>query len=49
MSKHAAISYVKSGIRIMGYILLPYNIFLAGIVLLGSELLGILEELYEGK
>ena len=43
--KHQIISFIKSGIRIVGYILLPTNIILAAILLLGAELVGIWEEL----
>ena len=44
--KHQIISFIKSGIRIVGYILLPTNILLAAGLLLGAELvIGILEEM----
>jgi hypothetical protein len=43
--KHLIVSLIKSGIRIMGYILLPFNIWGAVIVLALSESIGILEEL----
>jgi hypothetical protein len=43
--KHQLVSFAKSAIRIAGYTLLPFNIVLAAIVLVISELVGILEEL----
>ena len=43
--KHQIISFIKSGIRIFGYILLPFNISLAAGVLIASEAVGIIEEL----
>ena len=43
--KHQLISFMKSGIRIFGYILLTVDITTAIIVLVLSELLGIFEEL----
>jgi len=43
--KHQLVSFIKSGIRISGYICLPFDLTTAGIILLFSELVGILEEL----
>ena len=43
--KHQLISFIKSGIRIFGYILLTVDITSAVIVLILSEALGIFEEL----
>tara|TARA_R110001632_G_scaffold37619_2_gene95166 strand:+ start:390 stop:575 length:186 start_codon:yes stop_codon:yes gene_type:complete len=43
--KHQIISFIKSGIRIFGYILLPFDIFIASGVLIASEAVGIIEEL----
>ena len=43
--KHQLISFIKSGVRIFGYILLTVDITTAVIVLALSEALGILEEL----
>ena len=43
--KHQIISFIKSGIRIVGYLLLPSNIALSAGLLLFAELVGILEEL----
>ena len=42
---HQQISFVKSGIRILGYIFLPFNIGVAVTLLIVSEAVGILEEL----
>ena len=49
MSKHAKISYMKSAIRIIGFILLPFTIGVSALILIIAELLGIIEELYERK
>jgi len=43
--KHQIISFVKSGIRILGYMFLPFNIGVAVTLLIVSEAVGILEEL----
>ena len=43
--KHQIISFIKSGIRILGYILLPFDLVLAAGVLVFSEFIGIVEEL----
>lgn len=43
--KHQIISFIKSGIRIIGYILLPLDLITATIVLVVSEIIGIVEEL----
>ena len=42
---HQAISFIKSGIRIVGYGLLLYNVPIAVGVLIFSEAIGIIEEL----
>ena len=42
---HQRVSFLKSGIRILGYITLPFNLALAAIILVLSELIGIVEEL----
>ena len=42
---HQYISFLKSGIRILGYITLPFNLALAAVILILSELIGIVEEL----
>mgnify|MGYP003660321951 FL=1 len=43
--KHQLISFVKSGIRIIGYGFLPFNIGVAVTLLIVSEAVGILEEM----
>ena len=43
--KHQILSFIKSGIRIFGYILLAVDIPTAIVVLVLSEVLGIFEEL----
>ena len=43
--KHQMISFVKSGIRILGYIFIPFNLGVAVTLLIVSEAVGIVEEL----
>ena len=43
--KHQQISFIKSGIRILGYIFIPFNIDVAVTLLVVSEAVGILEEM----
>ena len=43
--KHQIISFIKSGIRILGYALLPINLVASVIFLILSEIVGIIEEL----
>ena len=42
---HKYVSFAKSAIRIIGYAILPFNITIAAVVLVISELLGVGEEL----
>ena len=42
---HQIISFVKSGVRILGYIFIPFNLGAAVTLLVVSEAIGILEEL----
>jgi len=42
---HQMISFMKSGIRILGYIFLPFDLTIAMGVLIFSEIIGIVEEL----
>jgi len=42
---HQIISFVKSGVRILGYIFIPFNISVAVTLLIVSEAIGIIEEL----
>ena len=43
--KHQIVSFIKSGIRIFGYILLPFSVLAGASVLVVSEVIGIIEEL----
>ena len=43
--KHQIVSFIKSTIRIVGYIAIPFNLELATALLISSEIVGILEEL----
>ena len=43
--KHQTISFIKSGIRIVGYFIIPFNLVAAAGVLIISEFIGIYEEL----
>tara|TARA_R100001126_G_C4845092_1_gene158978 strand:+ start:495 stop:650 length:156 start_codon:yes stop_codon:yes gene_type:complete len=42
---HQLISFIKSGIRIAGYVCIPFSIIAAVILLVISEVIGIIEEL----
>ena len=42
---HQQISFVKSGIRILGYVFIPFSLGWAVIFLILSEVIGIIEEL----
>jgi len=42
---HQKISFLKSGIRIVGYGFLPFNLWVAGGLLIIAEVVGIIEEL----
>lgn len=43
--KHQIVSFIKSGVRILGYAFLPFNLVAATIILILSEIIGIFEEL----
>jgi hypothetical protein len=43
--KHQIISFIKSGIRIIGYACIPFSIFWATTFLILSEVVGIIEEM----
>ena len=43
--KHQIISFVKSGVRILGYIFIPLDLGAAVALLVVSEVVGILEEM----
>lgn len=42
---HRRISFIKSGIRIVGYVFIPFNLITATALLVISEVVGIVEEL----
>ena len=42
---HAIISFIKSGVRIVGFGFLPFNIMAATGLLVAAELIGIIEEM----
>ncbi len=42
---HQIVSFIKSGIRIIGYVLIPFDLVIAASVLVLSEVVGIIEEL----
>ena len=42
---HQIISFIKSGVRILGYIFLPFNLGVGVTLLIVSEAVGIVEEL----
>ena len=42
---HRIVSFIKSGIRILGYCFIPFNLVTAVILLIASEIVGIFEEL----
>jgi hypothetical protein len=44
-TKHFYVSILKSTVRIGGYVLIPFNIIAATIVLIISELIGVIEEM----
>jgi len=42
---HQIVSFIKSGVRIVAYVLLPFDLVIGAGVLVLSELIGIWEEL----
>jgi hypothetical protein len=42
---HKYISFIKSGIRILGYSFIPFNLAISTIILIFSEVIGIIEEM----
>lgn len=42
---HQTVSFIKSGVRIVGYILIPISLTAAMLTLVFSEVIGIFEEL----
>ena len=43
--KHQIISFIKSGVRILGYCFIPVSLVTSTILLILSEIIGIIEEL----
>ena len=43
--KHQIVSFIKSGIRILGYVFIPFSLVWATALLVLSEVVGIIEEL----
>jgi hypothetical protein len=43
--KHQLVSFIKSGMRFIGYCFIPYNLGVAAFILILSEIVGIIEEL----
>jgi hypothetical protein len=43
--KHQIISFIKSAVRILGYGFIPFDLATATIILIFSEIIGIVEEL----
>ena len=43
--KHQTISFIKSWVRIIGYLFIPFNLVIATLILVVSEIIGIIEEL----
>lgn len=44
---HTTMSFIKSGIRIFGYIILSVDLFIGVVILVISEAIGIFEEFKE--
>ena len=42
---HAIMSFIKSGVRIIGYGFLPFDIWVAAGLLIAAEAIGIVEEM----
>jgi hypothetical protein len=42
---HQLVSFLKSSVRILGYLAIPYNLWVAVVILVISEGIGIIEEL----
>jgi hypothetical protein len=42
---HQIVSFIKSGVRIVGYCFIPFNLVVATILLVLSEVIGIIEEM----
>jgi len=42
---HQIVSFIKSGVRIIGYCFIPFNLIIATVLLVFSEVIGIVEEM----
>lgn len=42
---HQIVSFIKSGVRIVGYCFIPFNLVIATVLLVLSEAIGVLEEM----
>jgi len=42
---HQIVSFIKSGVRIIGYCFIPFNLIVATVLLVVSEVIGIIEEM----
>lgn len=42
---HQIVSFIKSGVRIVGYCFIPFNLVVATVLLVFSEVIGIIEEM----
>ena len=42
---HRIISFIKSGVRLIGYAFIPFDLMVATMILIISEVIGIVEEL----
>jgi len=42
---HRIISFIKSGVRLIGYAFIPFDLMVATMILIFSEVIGIVEEL----
>lgn len=45
MLTHKNVSFAKSTIRIIGYVTIPFNLIVASVLLVVSEVLGFVEEI----
>ena len=43
--KHQVVSFIKSGLRILGLIIIPFSLFIGLALLVLAEIIGIVEEL----
>jgi len=43
--KHFIVSMIKSAMRVVGFCFMPHDLIVAMIILVGAELVGVLEEM----